>query len=220
MLRAQRKASEKSGIYSSGRVAKSQYPAASSRRLAPGPHRACPGGAGLMHKKDGPPFLRPTGLAPVARGLCTRKTGLPFSAPPGLPRWSGGFCTRRAGPSFPTPTGLAPVESRLVHKKGGPPLLRPHRACPGGAQASAPAGGSVLPPRGGTSPRSTGASPVGASDRASHALVHKPPLHRGKPGGGRAQDGPPPEKGQAEGRQRAHRMRGCPAVSWTVLPSS
>ncbi len=52
------------------------------------------------------------------------------------------------------PTGLVPVEWRLLHKKGW------HK------------------------PRSTGASPVGTTDGASQVLVHKPPLHRGKPGGG------------------------------------
>jgi len=41
---------------------------------------------------------------------------------------------------FSAPTGLAPVERRLVHQQGGPPLLRPHRACPGGAEASAQEG--------------------------------------------------------------------------------
>jgi len=40
-----------------------------------------------------------------------------------------------------------------------------------------------------TSPRSTGGSPVGATDGASDPLVQKPMLHRDEPGGGRALSG-------------------------------
>jgi len=114
--------------------------------------------------------------------------------PPGVPRWSRGFCTRRAGLSSPPPPGLRTPN-------------RPHRACPGGAEASAQEGrgppfsaptglvpverglvhqrgGSALPQRCCASSPSTGARPVGATEGASHPLVHKPTLHRGKPGGG------------------------------------
>ncbi len=38
---------------------------------------------------------------------------------------------------------------------------------------------------------STGASPVGAEKGVPAPLVHKPPLHRGKPGGGGEGRGPP-----------------------------
>ncbi len=86
----------------------------------------------------------------------------PSPPPPGLPRWSGGFCTRTVGPL----------------------LFRPHRACPGGAGACASALGERRTTPLVHKPRSTGASPVGTTDGASQVLVHKPPLHRGKPGGG------------------------------------
>src|SRR6266508_3589617 len=97
-------------------------------RLASGPHRACPGGA----------------------GVCAPERGLPRRLPPpGWPRWSGGLRLRVGG--------------------------APHR--PAGAQASAPPG----PARWG---RRRGGLPGGGKEGEAALLVQKPPLHRGKPGGG------------------------------------
>src|SRR5262249_34674953 len=99
---------------------------------------------------------------------------------------------------------LAPVERWFVHNKREPPVARPHRARPGGAEASAPVrhlhhadAQAPAPPgrarwgagKGGVlpflcrNPRSTGASPAGTTDGAKHFLVRKPSLHCGKPGG-------------------------------------
>src|SRR5262249_4119751 len=72
--------------------------------------------------------------------------------------------------SPPSPTGLAPSPhrarpggGRFLHKKGAAPsLLRPHRARPGGAGAYAPARRFSASQVCCVSPRSTGASPVGA----------------------------------------------------------
>src|SRR5262249_51227920 len=60
----------------------------------------------------------------------------PSPPPPGSPRWSVGFCTRKVEPPFFAPTELVSVERRLLHKQQSQRLHRPHRARPGGAQAS------------------------------------------------------------------------------------
>src|SRR5947207_728502 len=108
---------------------------------------------------------------------------------------------RRARLALPfAAAGLVPVERRVQHyAQATTAAPRPHRACPGGAQGSALRAGHHCrssPPPGlprwsgawqlhpvGTSPRSTGASPAGAKGGTAD-LVHKPALHRAKPGGG------------------------------------
>src|SRR6266540_850239 len=121
------------------------------------PHRACPGGAWVSaQERRRPLFSAPTGLAPVERGFL-HKRGLAESL---------------------APTGLAPVERRLLLQRSGFLVFKPplHRRARWGRLAV-----QALLCR---NPRSTGASPGGAADEASHALVHKPTLHRDKPGGG------------------------------------
>src|SRR6266498_1798124 len=105
------------------------------------PHRARPGGARASAPATAAPRVSP---------------------PPGSPRWSAGFCTSSGCSQRFAPTGLAPVERRLLHQQGLVPAFRPHRARPGGARASAPAGRFPARP----------------------FLVPKPPLHRDKLGGG------------------------------------
>ncbi len=104
------------------------------------------------------------------------------------------------------PTGLAPVEHRLLHKQRLVSASRPHRARPGGAQASAPEWSVRRPLLLSSSLRSTETSSVGAGNaprcpsgaeasapprqarwgrgtRRAAPLVQKPPLHRDKLGG-------------------------------------
>src|SRR6266511_721461 len=126
----------------------------------------------------------PTGLAPVERRLLPKRVGSRRPPPPpGSPRWSESFCPRRTGSAF----------------------LRPHRACPGGAEASAQeerappssaptglapverrlvhkAGASAPSPLWCKNLRFTGASPVGRG-RRKPSLVQKPSVHRDKPCG-------------------------------------
>src|SRR6266536_5293277 len=112
---------------------------------------------------------------------------------------------RRAGPVMAPVTGTGAMTgparrlTRITH--------RPHRACLGGAEVSAPEGERGAfpaptelvsverglgdkkrtggePPRWCRSLRSTGASPVGARRGEQPLLVQKPLLHRGEPGGG------------------------------------
>src|SRR6266542_1564079 len=110
------------------------------------------------------------------------------------------------------PTGLAPVEHRLLHKQRLVSASRPHRARPGGAQASAPEWSVRRPLLLSSSLRSTETSSVGAGNaprcpsgaeasapprqarwgrgtRRAAPLVQKPPLHRDKLGGGGAPAG-------------------------------
>src|SRR6266498_3435298 len=133
------------------------------------PHRARPGGARASAPATAAPRVSP---------------------PPGSPRWSAGFCTSSGCSQRFAPTGLAPVERRLLHQQRLLPAFRPHRARPGGAQASAPAsnGLRVPPPPGsprwsagfctsnGCSPRlaPTGLAPV--ERRLLHQRGGSPPV--------------------------------------------
>src|SRR6266566_4417033 len=66
------------------------------------PHRACLGGARLVHYQA-PPAPAPTELASVGRGLCTTRRP-PLPPPPSLPRW-GAACalTHRIAPRSYSP---------------------------------------------------------------------------------------------------------------------
>jgi len=98
------------------------------------------------------------GFRSSVRGAPNRPTGAQAPAPPGQARWG-----RRRGETRPScaEASTPPGQARWGHK----PSL--HRGQPGG----------------GTSLRSTGASPVGAEKERPALLVQKPPLHRGEPGG-------------------------------------
>src|SRR5438067_2083969 len=67
----------------------------------------------LIRGNEGEVAMR--SFRPEPRAACSRAGPDSAPPPPGLPRWSEGFCTRH-----------------------GRSVLRPHRACPGGAMASAP----------------------------------------------------------------------------------
>src|SRR5206468_1307007 len=58
--------------------------------------------------------------------------------PPSLPRWGEGLCTRCRGlPSQPRPHRACLGGARASALQGSPIQSRPHRACPGGTRASA-----------------------------------------------------------------------------------
>ena len=147
-----------------------------STLIAPAP-RACPGG---------------TRVCTPERGLSRR------SPPPGSSRWSDGFCTSDGWRRVPSPPGL-PRWSGVLCTRRGRALGRPHRARPGGAEVFAPERGGRRSAPLYTSPRSTGASPVGAGEgraRPSCAEAVAPP--------GRARWG--------------RRRRECPACAETSVP--
>src|SRR5262245_20005131 len=94
----------------------------------------------------------PTGLAPVDRGFLHKRRLLPRAAPTGLVPVERRFLHKQGrSPLFSAPTGLAPVEQRFLHQSG---RALKHPLCP--------------------SLRSIGASPVGASVRASLRLCRNP----------------------------------------------
>src|SRR6266540_1695968 len=143
------------------------------------PHRACPGGAWVSaQERRRPLFSAPTGLAPVERGFLHKRGLARPHAPTGLAPVERRLLHKKELAECLAPTGLAPVERRLLLQRSGFLVFKPplHRRARWGRLAV-----QALLCR---NPRSTGASPVGAADEASHALVHKPTLHRDKPGGG------------------------------------
>src|SRR6266540_1595035 len=91
------------------------------------------------------------------------------SAPTGLVPVEGRLVHQKGGHPFSAPTGLAPVERGFVHQRVACPFGRPHRPRPGRGGACAAALG----------------------ERRTAPLVHKPPLHRDKPGGGGEGRAPP-----------------------------
>jgi hypothetical protein len=122
----------------------------------------------LLHKKALAKRLAPTGLAPVERGFVHKEGRFsPFSAP----------------------TGLAPVERRLLHQRSDFFVFKPplHRGKPGGGvgprkaslvqkptlHRGKPGGGGEKrdPPSLCTNPRSSGASPAGALQRAQSEIA-------------------------------------------------
>src|SRR5206468_1307006 len=87
-----------------------------------------------------------------------QRASQPAPPPPSLPRWSAGFCTTGLSDPIPPPPGLSRWNAGFCTTETLRSKHRPRRACLGGARASAL--------------------------RSENEQSIKPPLHRGKLGGG------------------------------------